>query len=150
MRSHYHRNKSRRGGFRGRQARSGCRPRGFRSGTGMYRSREGMVMGVCKGLADQLGIPVFWIRALCVVILLFSGIWPFVGIYVLASFLLKPRPVKPLETEAEEDFYDTYVSSRSGAIRTLKSRFEALDRRIRRMEDTVTAREFEWDRKFNT
>jgi phage shock protein C len=71
------------------------------------------------------------------------------GIYFIASLIMKPQPVNPLKSDEEKDFYDNYVSSRQGAIRTLKSRFDALDRRIRRMEETVTAREFDWDRRFN-
>jgi phage shock protein C len=107
-------------------------------------------MGVCKGIGESFEFSVFWVRVIFVITLFFSGLWPVIGIYLVAAFLMKPRPVKPLETEGEKDFYDTYVNSRTGAIRTLKSRFEALERRIRRMEDTVTASEFEWDRKMNT
>lgn len=106
-------------------------------------------MGVCKGLGDTFGFPVLWVRILFVITLLFSGLWPVIGIYFAAAFLMKPRPAKPIETEEEKDFYDTYVNSRTGAIRTLKSRFDSLERRIRRMEDTVTNTEFEWDRKMN-
>lgn len=106
-------------------------------------------MGVCRGISDFFDIPVFWVRLLFVIVFLFSGLWPIIGIYIIASFIMKPKPAKPLENEDEQDFYDTYVHSREGAIRTLKSRFESLDRRIRRMEDAVTAREFDWDRRFN-
>lgn len=107
-------------------------------------------MGVCKGISETFDFSVFWVRVIFVITLFFSGLWPVIGIYLVAAFLMKPRPVKPLETEGEKDFYDTYVNSRTGAIRTLKSRFESLERRIRRMEDTVTTSEFEWERKINT
>ena len=130
-------------GFRGRH------PFGPGTSGKIFRSRNGMIMGVCKGLSDYFQIPVAWVRIVFVVTLFFSGLWPVIGIYFAASFLMKPRPVKPLETDGEKDFYDTYVNSRTGAIRTLKNRFESLDRRIRRMEDTVTTSEFEWDQKMN-
>jgi phage shock protein C len=70
-------------------------------------------------------------------------------IYFVASLLMKPEPVRPLETEEEKEFYDSYTSSRQRAANRLKHRFRNLDRRIQRMEDMVTTREFEWDRKFN-
>ena len=122
----------------------------YRRNKGFYRSRHGLIMGVCEGISDYFEIPLFWVRFVFVVMLFFSGLWPIIGIYIIASFIMNPKPAAPLETEDEKDFYDTYVNSREGAIRTLKNRFEALERRIRRMEDAVTAREFEWDRKFNT
>ncbi len=106
-------------------------------------------MGVCKGIGNYFGFSVFWIRFFCLVIFLFSGFWPMVGIYVIASFLMKPEPAEPIYSEEEHDFYESYVHSRRGAIRTLKRRFSGLERRLRRLEDAVTSREFEWDRKFN-
>lgn len=132
-------------------------PRGFgmgkafgpRNSGGIFRSRNGVIMGVCRGISEYFRVSVVWVRIIFVVTLFFSGLWPVIGIYIAASFLMKPRPVRPLETDGEKDFYDTYVNSRTGAIRTLKTRFESLERRIRRMEDTVTASEFEWDRKMN-
>jgi phage shock protein C len=35
------------------------------------------------------------------------------------------------------------------ATQRLKRMFDNLDRRIRRMEDTVTARDYDWDRRLN-
>ena len=114
----------------------------------LYRSRDGLILGVCKGVADYFNFRVFWVRTLLVVMLLVSGIWPMLFIYVVASLLMKPEPVRPIETEAEEEFYDSYVQSRAKAAARLKRRFQNLERRIRRMEDTVTSREFDWERRF--
>lgn len=149
MRKGFRRNKGRQHYGQAREGRD--HGRWFSSGRrGIYRARNGVIMGVCRGIADYFDIPVTWVRLACVVILFFSGLWPMIGIYIIASFIMKPRPVKPIETEDEKDFYDNYINSRQGAIRTLKTRFSALERRIRRIEDSVTTREFEWDRKFNS
>jgi phage shock protein C len=113
----------------------------------LYRSRRGVIFGVCQGLADYFGFSLFWIRMIMVIILLFSGIWPILGLYLLAALIIKPEPVQPIEDEAEQEFYDSYVYSRHGAAQRLKQRFQKLDRRIRRMEDMVTSREFDWDRR---
>ncbi len=114
----------------------------------LYRSREGVIFGVCRGVADYFNLRVLWVRVIMLTLLLVSGIWPVVFIYFIASLLMKPEPIRPLETEAEEEFYDSYMTSRARAAGRLKRRFHNLERRIRRMEDTVTAREFDWERKF--
>lgn len=122
----------------------------YRKRNQLYRSRDGVVFGVCKGLADYYDFNVFWIRMICVLLLLLSGIWPILGIYILASLIMKPEPVRPIETEEEQEFYDSYVSSRHNAAHRLKRRFKDLERRIRRMEDAVTSREYDWDRRMNS
>ncbi|KGM42495.1 phage-shock protein [Alkalispirochaeta odontotermitis] len=114
---------------------------------GVYRSRSGVIFGVCRGLAEHFDFSVFWARTIAVIFLLVSGFWPAIGLYLIATLLLKPAPVVPLETEAEQEFYDSYTHSRRMAARRLKRRFENLERRLQRMEHIVTAREFDWDSK---
>ena len=58
--------------------------------------------------------------------------------------------MRPIETEDEQDFYDSYVTSRQRAVREIKRRYENIERRIRRMEDTVTGPEFNWDEKIKS
>ncbi len=62
---------------------------------------------------------------------------------------MKPEPVVPFQSVEDEDFYNTYVSSRSMALHRLKKTFENLDRRIRRMEDIVTAPDYDWDSRLH-
>jgi phage shock protein C len=116
---------------------------------GIYRSRNGVIFGVCRGLAEHFDFSVFWARAIAVVFLLVSGFWPAIGLYLIASLLMKPAPVVAIENEAEQEFYNSYSNSRHLAARRLKRRFENLERRIRRMEHMVTTREFEWEEKLN-
>ena len=123
-------------------------PRVERQRTGLYRSRTGLIVGVCKGVAQHFDFSVFWMRAIAVVLLIVSGIWPMLIVYVVAALLMKPEPVLPLETEEEQDFYNSYTASRSMALRRLKRIFDHLDRRIQRMESTVTTREYDWERRF--
>jgi phage shock protein C len=42
------------------------------------------------------------------------------------------------------------VHSPRSAAQRLKKKFQDLDRRIRRMEDKVTGREYEWEKRFNS
>jgi len=120
----------------------------YLNGRGLYRSRNGIILGVCQGLANYFDLKAFWIRVIVLVFFFASGVWPVLALYFVASLLMKPAPVRIIESEAEQEFYDSYTSSRPRAASRLKRRFHNLDHRIQRMEDLVTAREFEWDRKF--
>ena len=122
---------------------------GLRYNRGCYRSRKGIILGVCRGLADYFNLKVFWVRVIFLLLFLVSGVWPMLFIYIVASLLMKPEPVRPLGTAEEKEFYDSYTDSRERAASRIKRRYHDLERRIRRMEDVVTAREFDWDSKLN-
>ena len=83
---------------------------------GLYRSRNGAILGVCRGIAEYFDFSVFWARAIAVLLLLLTGFWPITGLYFLAALLMKPEPVIPIHSEREQEFYDSYVHSRKGAI----------------------------------
>jgi len=117
--------------------------------SGPYRARDGMLFGVCKGLARHLNFPVFWMRMIVLALFLFTGFWPIGALYFLAGLIMPLEPVVPFETEADEEFYRTYTSSRHMALHRLQRTFDRLERRIRRMEDIVTARDYDCDRRFN-
>ncbi len=109
----------------------------------LYRSRGGMIMGVCQGIADHMDLRVFWVRMVALIGFLFTGFWPVGILYFIAGLILRPEPVVPLENEASREFYESYTDSRASALQRLKRKFDNIDRRIQRMEDTVTRREFE-------
>jgi phage shock protein C len=104
---------------------------------------------VCKGLATYFDFPILWMRVIAVVLLFISGIWPMVIVYFVAALLMKPEPILPLKTEEEQEFYDSYASSRRMALHRLKRTYDNLDRRIQRIEGIVTSREYDWDRRLN-
>ena len=116
----------------------------------LYRSRRGWIFGVCQGLADYADICVVWVRLAAVVALMLTGFWPMFVVYIVAAIFLKPAPVVELRDEEDLSFYHAYVSDRKMALSRLKQRCEALDRRTRRMENIVTNREFDWDRRFES
>jgi phage shock protein C len=119
-------------------------------GRGLYRSRNGVLLGVCRGVADYFDLSVFWIRMAVVLVFLLSGFWPVLGVYLVAALLMKPRPVRPIESEDEQEFYDSYVHSPRSAAQRLKRQFDNIDRRILRMESTVTGKDYDWERRFNS
>ncbi|MFO7459941.1 MAG: envelope stress response membrane protein PspC [Desulfatiglandales bacterium] len=115
----------------------------------IYRSRQGMIMGVCKGVADHFDLSVFWTRTITLILLFVTGFWPMGAVYFAAALLMKPEPAVPPRATGEKDFYDDYVHSRRAAVDRLKRRHDYLDRRIRRMEHVVTSKEFDWDHRLN-
>jgi phage shock protein C len=125
------------------------RSRGQRE-RGLYRSRNGMILGVFKGLADYFDFSVGWLRGIGIIVFIFSGFWPIVVLYLLAALLMKPAPAIPLESLDEKEFYDSYAYSRRGAVHRMKRRFDELNRRIQRMEDVVTDKEFDWEQRLDS
>jgi phage shock protein C len=121
-----------------------------RSERGLYRSRNGMILGVFKGLAEYFDVSVGWLRTIGIIVFIFSGFWPIVVLYLLAALLMKPEPVIPLESLDDKEFYDSYTQSRRGAVHRMKRQFDNLNRRIQRMEDVVTDKEFEWEQRLNS
>lgn len=144
----YHKNHYQRAGkgMRGPGRYGGFRQRMDRltSAEGFYRSRRGIIFGVCRGLAEHFNFSVFWTRVIVLILFLFTGFWPVGVLYVIAGLLLNPEPVIPLENESDEEFYQSYTRSRSSAIQRIKKKFDNIDRRIQRMEDTVTSKEFDF------
>lgn len=116
---------------------------------GLYRSRDGAIFGVCKGFAEYFDFSVFWVRTVTLICLIFSGLWPIAGVYFIAALMMKPKPVLPIETDGEQEFYDYYVRSRSGSIQRMKRRYDKLEHRVQRMEGAVTSREFDWEHRLN-
>jgi phage shock protein C len=117
---------------------------------GLYRSRNGVILGVCRGIAEYFDLRIFWVRAIALILLFFSGFWPIMGLYFIAALMMKPEPAIPIRTDEEQEFYNSYIFSRKGATDRIRRRYENLERRIQRLEHNVTAREFDWENRLNT
>ncbi len=115
----------------------------------LYRVRDGAIFGVCKGIAEWRDLPVGVVRLCAIFLAIFSSFWPAVLIYIVAALLMKVEPVVPFEDDADEEFYASYSTSRHMAIQRLKRSFDSLDQRIQRMENAVTARDYDWEERLN-
>lgn len=120
----------------------------------LYRSRDRIVFGICQGLADHFDVSAVWIRLGLVAVSLFSGIFPFPIFYAIAAFIIKEEPEQAKtqgpETFYEEDYFEAEVSARTLGLRRLKNRFDSIESRIRRMENYVTNKSYDWERRFNS
>ena len=117
---------------------------------GLYRSRSGIIMGVCRGVGDFLNFSVFWIRAILVILFLFSGFWPVVVLYFVAAILMKSEPVIRPHQHDEEEFCDAYARTRRPSSAHIKRRRQTLERRLRNLENTVTSKEYDWEQRLRT
>lgn len=115
----------------------------------LYRSRKGAFCGVLQGISDYYDVNVTWVRVTFVFLVLCTGLTPLVLAYFVAVLIMKDEPVMPLETAEDEEFYHSYTSSRSMALDRLKRTYDNLDRRIQRIENAVTTRDFDWDECLN-
>ena len=114
----------------------------------LYRAHDGMLLGVCKGVANFAEIRVVWVRLLFILAFFVTAFFPVLFVYILAAVIMRPQPAleKP-QSDEEWEFYHSYGANRSYALHRLKRHFESVERRIRRMEDIVTHKEYEWDKR---
>ena len=119
------------------------------SGRGLYRSRNGIILGVCRGLADYFDFSAFWIRAIAVILFIFTGFWPVVGIYLLAALLMKLAPSTSAGARSNHRTGCWQRCTRNDTAEPLKRKWKHLEKRIRGMEDKVTSPEYDWDRRFH-
>lgn len=116
---------------------------------GPYRSRSGMIFGVCRGVAEHLDFSVMGFRFLAVIATFLTGLWPGIFAYIIAALLLKPAPIVPLDSDSDAEFYNSYSTNRAMALNRLKDTFDNLDRRIQRMESIVTSPNYDWEERLN-
>lgn len=72
---------------------------------GLYRDREnGWIFGVCAGIADRFNLRVCAVRAVAVIgLLLFF--WPTALIYILATILIREKPLVYSGRASEYEFW---------------------------------------------
>ena len=115
---------------------------------GLYRSRNGIILGVCRGVADYFDFSAFWIRAILIVVFILTGFWPIIGIYILAALLMKSEPGATARKRTRPGSNCRRRSTGYETAERLKRKWRHLEKRIRRMEDKVTSREFDWNNRF--
>lgn len=133
--------------FDGYQRRGG---RGFTAQLktyGPFRANDGIIFGVAKGLADYFGWPVNLVRLIIVLATIFLFFWPTIILYLAAALLMSPAPADPLDTQEDRDIWLRTQLDPGGAMEQLAKRAGSLEKRLRRLEDYVTSKEYSWTRR---
>ncbi len=63
-----------------------------RANTGLYRSRRGMLFGVCQGVGDYFDISANGVRVLLIIALICTGFFPMGLAYLVAALVMKKGP----------------------------------------------------------
>jgi len=114
----------------------------------LYRDpANGMLMGVCAGIADYFGIP-RWIVRVGAVFMFFAFFFMTVVAYLVLGFVLKPKPIDLYANEDEERFWRGARIDPKRTVSDLHAKYRAIEKRIRDAEAFVTSSEFRLRRDF--
>jgi phage shock protein C len=104
------------------------------------RRRPGLLFGVCRWLADRIGLSAFWLRLAVLVAAWLSGWWPAAAIYLAAAILLgQARPAR-----LPQPAWRLPRGFTSWDVADLRGRCARLERRCREVEGRLR-RERTWD-----
>ena len=101
----------------------------YSSGKKLYRSRDGMLFGVCRGIAEWKDLPVGWVRFFTILAFMSTGFFPVGLLYLLAGLFL---PIEP------RGYYRNFHSGYDD----YDSQYD--DRKYERRYD----KEDDWDRRY--
>jgi len=114
----------------------------------LYRDPDnGMMMGVCAGIADYFGIA-RWMVRVGAVILLFAFTFMTVIAYFALGYILKPKPTDLYIDAEEERFWRNTRVDPKRTVGDLQSKYRHIEKRIRDAEAFVTSSEFKLRRDF--
>jgi phage shock protein C len=114
----------------------------------LYRDSEnGILAGVCAGIADYLGVERIVIRLAFVLGLVFF-IVPAALAYILLAIALPRRPPALYASDEERTFWRGVANAPDETVGGLRRRFGDLEGRLREIERQVTSGELDLRRKF--
>ncbi|MDX1562578.1 MAG: envelope stress response membrane protein PspC [Gammaproteobacteria bacterium] len=115
----------------------------------LYRnSEDGVIAGVCAGVADYFGFDLTITRVLVVISALFFTVFT-VFLYLVLAILLPKRPPELSRSEPDDDELDKRMRAEPHAsLHTIRHRFREIDRRLQNIERYVTSKRFKLDREF--
>jgi phage shock protein C len=114
----------------------------------LYRNRgNGIIAGVCAGVADYFGFDLFWTR---VVVVVGAFVFPtLILVYVILALVLKPAaPRSRAASEQDDDLGRRVRAEPHATLSSVRHRFRDLDARLQRLEKYVTSERFRLDREF--
>jgi len=117
----------------------------------LYRDPlRGKIGGVCAGIAEYFGLEIWLVRVVAVALAIFTSFNPVVLLYIVLWIVLDARK-EPAEDFGRDVKGHVWQAGRSPgqAFRDVVGRFELIESRLRKMEATVTSREFQLRREID-
>ena len=113
-----------------------------------YRDRDrAMLGGVCAGLADYFGFNLCVTRFLAIIACFWTSGLAFIA-YLAVVLLVPTRPAVQAKPDVDREFRQALRSSPGQTMSDLRGRFQALDRRLARLEKYVTSSRYQLDQEF--
>jgi phage shock protein C len=115
----------------------------------LFRDKEnGMIAGVCAGIAEYFGLNRKGVRLVTFLFMLFPPFFAFVVIsYIVLAIVLPVKPSNLFENTEQAEFWRGVSNAPSDVFGALRHRFRELNHRLEKMEAFVTSKEFEIDRE---
>jgi len=128
--------------------------KGKRNGYGisLYRSADNnWIAGVCGGIAENLGWPVWLVRLGAFMLFSITGMLA-VFAYLVAVFMLEKREPGFAQTSGStghtlKDTVFRYQNAPGQQAKDLHNRMKNLDQRLRSMETYVTSKKYQFDQE---
>lgn len=117
---------------------------------GPFKAKDGVIFGVAKGLAEHFGWSVGLVRLIFCLSAIFLFFWPSILLYLVAALIMSPAPNESLGTAEERDIWLQTQLDPQAAMASLSRRSAKIEKRMRRLEDYVTSKEFSWSRRLNS
>ncbi len=113
----------------------------------LYRDKQnGVLCGVCAGIADFFGFDVTATRVLTVVL---QFLFPATFLaYLLMCFLIPKKPAEIYRDKTEEEFWKSVRTSPVATVASVRHKMREIDARMQRMERYVTSPGFNLDKEF--
>ena len=109
--------------------------------TKFYRNKQdGVIAGVCAGIADYTGTDVTWVRiGFLVLALVFGGAPVMIPAYIITALVAPKRPADLYVDREEEKFWQHVRQSPARTTRDIRARFRDIDRRLADIEKYYTS-----------
>lgn len=110
--------------------------------------RNGIILGVCAGIAGYFGVE-RWVVRLAAVVALLMFTPATLLVYLVLGFILPRAPERLYESSEEARFWRNVRVDPARSFSELRHRFRGLEHRLRAMEAYVTSEAYRVNRDIN-
>jgi phage shock protein C len=112
---------------------------------GPFRSKDGLFLGVIRGMAEHYKMSPYVLRLIVVGVSIFLAFWPVLLLYFAAAIIMPVEPkVMPVTARDRERVLLGQVNPTT-LVDSLILRADNLEAKLRRIEDYVTSKNFRVD-----